>query len=38
MEHTVEGMKDSARQLCQLGCKAVLVKGGHVDNAIVDHV
>lgn len=38
MEHTEEGMKESARQLCQLGCKAVLVKGGHVDDDTVDHV
>ena len=30
VEPTVEAMKVAAKELCQLGCGAVLVKGGHV--------
>lgn len=35
MEHTVEGIKESARELCRLGCGAVLVKGGHALIVVV---
>ena len=31
VEPTVEAMKVAAKELCQLGCGAVLVKGGHVN-------
>lgn len=36
--NTVTDMERAARQLLRAGCQAVLVKGGHLPGATIDHV
>lgn len=34
--HTVEDMRTAAKRLCEMGAKAALVKGGHLQGSAVD--